>query len=275
MKQNIILFIKGLIIGIGKIIPGVSGSVLAILLGIYDKGIYALSHLQTEFRKNFFFLFKIGLGIFVSIVFGSRFILSLLEHCYFTTMLLFCGLIAGTVPTLLKKGRERGTNNYKITILVFVFFTLFSFVQFQNLKMVLYTWKDFLFFILVGFIEASTMIIPGISGTAILMLLGVYPLILTMFSHLFTLSYLQYNLFIICPFLIGIVLGFLTITKIVYYAMKKYKEKTYAAILGFSLSSLFLLFQKTFTRGGTLIEYSTGFLLFIVGFLISLYFDEK
>lgn len=275
MKENIVLFIKGIIIGIGKIIPGVSGSVLAILLGVYDKGVYALSHLQTEFRKNLFFLCKVGLGIFVSIVLGSQFVLSLLEHYYLVTMLLFCGLISGTVPILKKKGSKRGKTNYSITILVFILFTLFSFVKFQNVQMIEYRGQDFFYLIVVGFIEAATMIIPGISGTAILMLMGVYELILTMFSHLFSLSYIQYNLFIICPFLIGIIIGFLTITKLVYFCMEKYKEKTYAAILGFSLSSLFLLFLKTFQVKGSLLEYTIGICLFLCGFVISMHFEKK
>ncbi|MDD3340609.1 MAG: DUF368 domain-containing protein [Bacilli bacterium] len=262
-------------IGIGKIIPGVSGSVLAILLGVYDKGVYALSHLQTEFKKNLLFLFKVGLGIFVSIVLGSQFVLSLLEHYYFTTMLLFCGLISGTIPLLAKKKSHRGKSSFALTLAIFALFTLLSFIKIENVRMIGYEWGDFLFLILVGFIEAATMIIPGISGTAVLMLLGVYELILTMFGHIFSWNYLKYNAFILAPFLIGIVLGFLTITKLVYYCMQKNEEKAWSVILGFSLSSLFLLLQKTLQYKASLIEWVLGIILFCTGFLVSLYFEKK
>ena len=119
------------------------------------------------------------------------------------------------------------------------------------------------------------MIIPGISGTAVLMLLGVYELILTMFSHFFSWHYLKYNAFVLAPFLIGIVLGFLTITKLVYYCMQKEEEKTWSVILGFSLSSLFLLLQKTLQYRATMFEWGVGVVLFGIGFLVSLYFEKK
>ena len=82
--KNIILFFKGIIIGIGKIIPGVSGSVLALLLGLYDRGLEALQHITK--KENIIFLTLTGSGILLSIVYGSSFILYILEKSYFTIM---------------------------------------------------------------------------------------------------------------------------------------------------------------------------------------------
>ena len=96
--QNLILFFKGIIVGIGKIIPGVSGSMLATLLHIYEDSIYAINHIKEDVRKSIFYLFPIGCGVFLAVLFFSNIVLFFLNHFYVFTMFFFLGLILGTVP---------------------------------------------------------------------------------------------------------------------------------------------------------------------------------
>lgn len=271
--KNAILFFKGILIGIGKIVPGVSGSVLAILLGLYDRGLEAL---QNIFKKeNFLFLSISGSGILLSIVYGSSLILYFLKNNYFPTMLLFCGLILGTV-SVIKKEVKLNSHSKKIyftclTLLI----VAFSNISFNKTYHFNYSKKDFLYFILTGFIEASTMIIPGVSGTAILMLLGVYPIIMETFGHLFSFSYLVYNIRILIPFTMGFIIGFFLVTKCVYYLLRYEKDKTYFMILVFSFSSFLLLLIKTFMSSFSFKEFCIGIFLFVLGYSLSLVLEEK
>lgn len=273
MKETIILFLKGIIIGIGKVIPGVSGSVLALSLGVYEKGVYALSHFTENVKENSWFLFRSGLGILVSITIGSTIILSLLNTYYFSIMLLFCGLIIGTFPNLQKGIHWRNVKNLTLFFLSLLLGLSFCLISFSSEYTYEPGFSSFLFLLLTGFVEAATMIVPGISGTAILMLLGVYPLVLNTFSHLFSFHFLFYNIEILLPFGLGILLATLLVTKSMYYFLSKDEEKTYACICGFSLSSLFLLIQKAFTQSQSFPQFS--FLLCIIGFFLSYYLEKK
>lgn len=271
--EKIILFLKGIIIGIGKIIPGVSGSVLALLLGLYDRGIEALQHFTK--KENFLFLLCTGSGIFLSILCGSSIILWMLKKWYFRIMLLFCGLIFGTIPVIKKevslKTKEKKTIFLCLTLFCILLFSLKTTTTYEFT----YTRKDFFYFTLAGFIEAATMIIPGISGTAILMLLGVYEIVMQTWSHLFSVSYISYNIRILLPFATGFLIGFFSITKSMSYFLKYQKEKTYFMIFVFSLSSFLLLIKKTWMAPFQPKDIIIGIPLFIIGFLLSFCFREK
>ena len=98
-----ILIIKGFIIGIAKIIPGVSGSLVALNLGLYERGIEAISNFFNNVKSNMIFLLNVGIGIIISIIIGSKVIDYALLKFYFPTILLFIGLLIGTIPNLFKK----------------------------------------------------------------------------------------------------------------------------------------------------------------------------
>ena len=105
--NNIILIIKGLIIGFAKIIPGVSGAILAISMGVYDKGINAITCFFKDIKENSRFLFFIGIGIFISMIIGSNIVYYLLDNYYLITMLFFLGLIFGSTPKIFNKRNRR------------------------------------------------------------------------------------------------------------------------------------------------------------------------
>ncbi len=274
MKRIIVLFIKGFIIGLGKVIPGVSGSVLAILLHVYEQGVYALSHFLEKPKSHLFFLLPTGCGILLSIVLGSRCILLILQKYYFPIMLLFCGLILGSIPMIKRKTNLRDPLCKRFFLISFLLCTPISFIK--GPTHIYQTWNVSIAFYLIlpGFVEATTMIIPGISGTAILMLMGVYPLVLNTFSHLLSLQYIYYNLSILLPFSVGLILGTILVTKTIYHFLHKNETCTYSAILGFSLSSVFLLLTQAMVIS-PFCHYVLGFILFFIGYYVSYFFASK
>ena len=227
--------LKGFIIGIGKIIPGVSGSVLAISMGIYNKIIKSISHFFNNIKNNTIFLSKIGIGMIVSITFFSNIIVYLLDNYYLITIFIFSGFIIGSMNNI--KSNINNKDLY-ISFIIFIIFSLFGINNISNTLVVNNNLLHFLLFILIGFIDAVTMIIPGISGTAILMMIGVYKELLNVLSNIF------FNISTVIPFGIGLIIGTILTVKLVDYLFTNYKSKTYSAILGFSYSSIVIMIIK-------------------------------
>ena len=275
MIEGLKLISKGIIIGIGKIIPGVSGGMLAISLNIYDKSLQAISNFFKEPKNNFLFLTKLGIGIVLAILVFSKAITFSLNNYYLPTMLLFIGLILGGIPSIIKKVRtERCLKNYNImfgAILVILIIAIFSSLFRTNKPLTM----SFYIFIIMGIIEAITMIIPGISGTAILMMLGYYKVIIEAFGNLTDVSLFRNSMEIVVPFLIGLIVGIIVLSKIINYILKKETIKSYYAILGFVIGSIILLIKEVFIGVYSLTEIVISLGLLFIGFAISKRLDEK
>jgi putative membrane protein len=276
MLKWVILFIKGFVIGIGKIIPGVSGAILAISLGVYEKGINSINNFFDDIVNNFKFLVTLGLGVMISIVLFSNVIKYSLDTFYLPTMLLFIGLIIGGIPMLFSKVEKKSLNvpNISISIIMFLIVILLSLLNTNNQVVVSNGVGSFLLMILIGFIDAATMIIPGISGTAILMLIGCYDIIIDTLSSLTSFSQIITNIGILIPFGIGIILGIILVVKVMAYLFKNHEIKTYYAIIGFALSSILLLFVQTMNNSYKISQVLIGFILLIIGYNISKKLDS-
>lgn len=260
------LLFKGIIIGIGKIIPGVSGSMLAISMGIYQKMIDAINNFFKDINKNFIFLFKIGLGVFISIVFFSRIILNCLNNYYIITMFFFIGLIIGSFKDINKEIRHK---NNKIIILTTLLTFLLGMININNKINIQNSFLNFIYFIFVGFIDALTMVIPGISGTATLMMIGAYDELMKTFSSLLNFELFYTNFFIMLPFCIGMIIGVLFTVKLINYLFRNYKDNTYSAIIGFSISTIVLMFLKCINSNYNFLNLIFAFYMLIIGLNIS------
>lgn len=267
------LVLKGFIVGLGKIIPGVSGGMLAILLGVYEESVQAIAHFFKNFKKNIFFLSALGIGIMLAITFMSSIIDFSLENYYLPTMLLFIGLMIGGSNSL--KREVEGTNykNYVFQLII-PFFVMISIQFFQNGTFLLNRNYSFFLIFLFGIIDAITMVVPGISGTAILMLLGFYPLLLETFSHLLDPTYLSDTLQIMIPFGLGILVGVLVTVKIVSYLLEKHSISFHYVIISFFASSIFLLLLQTFKNNYSIGTVIISFLFFLFGYFISRVLDS-
>lgn len=252
------LFIKGLIIGLGKILPGVSGSLMAISMKLYEPLLESINSFFKNPKKNIKFLLPILSGIIVSIIIFSKIISILLEKYYFSILLLFTGLIIGSIDFNIKEFKTKKTS--KIIIFV-IFFTLIILINKLSLNITL---KDTFFTnILLGIIEAISTIIPGISGTAIFIVLKKYEMILNMLSNPIT------NINILIPFLIGIIIGIILITKLIIYISKKHPIIFIIIIKAFTLSTLLIMYLNTITINKTIKDIIIGEILLIIGCILS------
>lgn len=245
MKEKIFLFIKGIILGISFVIPGVSGGTLAVLMGIYEELIEAASNFYksvNDFKKYFMYLLPIGLGVVFSVSVFARIIKFGLDKAPIITILIFLGMIIGGIPSLCMN-----VKGYKITIKdtslmlvgmlivlsMLIFHKSSNLVTFDNMNMYGYV---ILFF--VGMLAAVTMVVPGISGSFTLMLIGYYEPVLNMVNEITAFKNLSTNIILMCVFMLGVVLGIVFVSKIIDWCLKHYKKETYYAIIGFVLSSI-------------------------------------
>ena len=256
------IFLKGIIVGIGKIIPGVSGSMLAISMGIYEKLLNSINNFFIDIKNNFIFLFKFGLGVLVSIILFSNIILKCLNSFYIVTIFLFIGLIIGSFSDIKKEIKNK--SNKIIFISFFITMLLGSLNINSNINLDNY-FLNFIYFIVVGMIDAFTMVVPGISGTATLMMIGAYDKLINVYSNLFNIS----NLLILLPFGIGIIIGTILTVKLVNYLFTSYKDKTYNIIIGFTYSTIVFMGINSFKSEYSLASLIISFIMLIIGFLIS------
>ncbi len=265
-------FFKGFVIGIGKIIPGVSGAVLAIIMGIYDKSLYYLSNFRENKKESIKYLFPIVMGIMIAIIVFSKIINYALNKFYLMTMLFFIGLIIGGIPFIARKVKRK---DYYITIIVLIIFLGISITNISNT----YVWKNNLFdmvvFGLSGLVEAIGTVVPGISSTALLMIMGTYNTVISSLGNITNFSNIIINLKILIPFTFGIIIGIIEIVKIVNILFQKYEKKMYSFILGVLLSSVLLLIIQAFQKEFTTMEFIYGIILLFLGIFIGYSMEEK
>ena len=237
--------LRGVAIGIANIIPGVSGGTMMVSMGIYDDVIHAVtgifSHMKQSIRTLLPYVIGMGFGIVVlSFMIGYFF-----EYFPLQTALLFIGLIFGGLPLILPK--VTGAKPSIVEIMVFLaFFVLVIWMQFWTAgtaKVLDTEPKTMIVLFFVGALAAATMVIPGVSGSMLLMSMGYYtPIIDYINSFVIAVVTLDFQTMLFCmgilvPFGLGVVLGVFLISKLVDFLLSRYERLTYFGILGLVLSS--------------------------------------
>lgn len=272
MKKNITLIIKGFIFGIANIIPGVSGGTLAMTMGIYEEMINCISHFFKDIKKSIMFLLPLGIGALTSILLMSKVISKCLEDYPFPTTLFFIGLILGGVPLMIKKVNKSKieVKNIIICSITFLIVAVMSFMSSGNNMVNLQNPQVYMYFILflVGVIAAATMVIPGVSGSFVLMLIGFYKPIVKVVSNLTDFSNLFNNLLILIPFGVGVLVGIILVAKLIEFLFNKYEISTYYAILGFVFASFIGLIKSIVGVPITTLQVFIAVILFITATLI-------
>ena len=260
-------FLEGFIIGLGKIIPGVSGSLFACLFGVYESIIECITK-PKMLIKNFNVMFPLILGIFLSIIFGSGVISILLEHYYKQSMAFFIGMMAFEIFPMIKRNKEIRLKRKEIMGLIILNFIiiLLMFVPLEyNPVISVSVFRDLISLILCGILDAIATIIPGISGTALLMLVGYYKVIIHSLSTLY--------LPVIIPFLIGFIVGVIALARVINYVFKNYKEFMNMAILCLAIISILVLLLELVRK--ILLSDILGLLVFFVIGLFLTYITNK
>lgn len=231
---------RGFCMGISDLIPGVSGGTIAVILGIYDQLLIAISgFFSKEWKNHIGFLIPLGVGMGSAIILLSRLIEYLLEYHHEATQFFFLGLVIGVIPYMMKKADVK--KNFKVNhyVILFLCIALLAFMAFtkpdSELKM-----EGSLTFLMViglflsGWLASMAMLLPGISGSFILLLLGVYPVAINALS--------TFNLPIIAAIGAGVIVGFIVSSKGIRYALSHFPHITYAAIIGLIIGSVFVVF---------------------------------
>lgn len=276
---------RGIVIGVANIIPGVSGGTMAVSMGVYDKLIEAVTDLRKNFKKSFLFLLPYLIGAVLGIVALSFVVRHSLQTWPLQTAGLFIGLIMGGLPVILKNFRGAKINIGHVVIFI-AFFLLVIFMSLN--KDIESTATDFnlnpimiIQLFAVGMIAAATMIIPGVSGSMVLMILGFYNGIISNISQFikallsFDMTGITHGLGVFIPFGIGILIGVALIAKMIRWLFANAPISTYAAITGLILSSPFAIMIETgisSTRIGTL---AGALVLLIIGLAISAYMSRE
>lgn len=278
MKDKILLILKGFVLGIANIIPGVSGGTLAITLGIYERLIDAISHFFKNFKENLKFVMLLGIGILLSLALFSNVIGFCLDNYKFATILFFIGIILGGVPILFKK--VKGTVNvgnglvFTIAFLIVMLMTFMSAGD-KTISLDTLTVVKAISLFFSGMIASASMLLPGISGSFVLMLIGYYHPIVNAIRSLTKFENLFHNVIVLGIAGVGILLGIVLAAKLIEYLLDKYEIPTYYGIIGFVIASIISIFITAVSNPVSIIEIIIGVGLMVVGMFIAKFIGDK
>lgn len=248
--------LRGMVIGLANVIPGVSGGTMMVSMGIYDKLIWSINRLFREFRKCFRILLPYFVGMAVAIILGSVALKVAFEKYPLPTNTLFIGLILGSLPIIVQQIRgERINAGCVVIFLIFAALVIIPKVianqtlvgnninggnQALTLDVI-----HILIYLLLGVIASASMVIPGISGSMMLKIFGYYePIVTQTLGGTFkdaipagNWSLVLHNIGVLLPFAVGIVIGIFGVAKLIEVLLKKWKVYTYCGILGMVVAS--------------------------------------
>lgn len=276
------LVIKGSFIGISNIIPGVSGGTMAVSFGIYDDVIHAFTHVRKEFKASMHILLPLVAGALIGVAGFSMIIEWLLaEHTLYTAFA-FVGLILGGLPILSQSFKESlfETKRKATPIHLFLFAVFFIIVSWMGVadisgsgpETISLGFGPLVALFLVGLVSAAAMVVPGISGSLLMLIMGYYYAVVYTING-FTSNLAAYNLAEMMPFTIllmafalGMLVGIILISKAIDYFFVNYPSFTYASILGLVMASPVAVIANTdaltdLTTGNALVKLVVALLI--------------
>ena len=272
--------LKGMVIGIANIIPGVSGGTMMVAMGIYDKLIHCITHIFKEFKKSILFLIPIVIGMGIALIGGSLGIEMLFEKFPVQTNLLFIGLIVGGLPAIWKnvKGKSIRFGHILAFIAFFALVVVMALLGETegNAVDLSFNLVNVLKLFGVGLIAAATMVIPGVSGSMVLLLLGYYnPIVSAINDFLGALTSLDVDgilngFGILVPFGIGVVVGVLAIAKLIEFIFNKFPLYAYWAIIGLIVASPIAIIAMASLPALTVLNVSTGLVALCLGVFVAM-----
>lgn len=252
--------VKGIFIGAGAIVPGVSSGVLCVIFGIYEKLLDAVLNFFKDIKQNIKFLFPIALGVGIGVLLFSNMLNYLLYEFPIQTKSIFIGLILGTIPSLIKQVNEKETFKPQNVIYLLIALGIGVITVIVENRMNIVSNGDsmsIMYLVMCGAIMSIGIVVPGVSSTIILMLLGVYSVYLQSVANLY--------LPILIPMGIGLILGSIIVMKLTKKLLETYYAQTFYSIIGFTIGSIFVLLPQRMT----LLETILSVLCVILGVYIS------
>ncbi|WP_373808990.1 DUF368 domain-containing protein [Streptococcus ferus] len=265
---------KGVIIALGFILPGVSGGVLASILGLYERIISFLAHMSKDFVKNVLFFIPVGIGGILGIALFSAPLEYLLQHYQVPVLWAFTGAIVGTLPSLLAESTQKSKRDKVDLAFLGLTFVLSGLLLYFLNDLVGTIPANFASFILAGALIALGVLVPGLSPSNLLLIMGLYTPMLTGFKNLDLVG-------VFLPIAIGGALTMLLFSKVMDYALSHYHSRVYHLIIGLVLSSTLLIILPN-PRNAESISYAgTGIgtwlatlIFFVLGILLGAWMSK-
>lgn len=272
--------LKGFIIGAANVIPGASGGTLALVIGIYEKLISALSNIASDLKNSLKTLAPVLLGVAIAFLSLSHVITFCLDKFLFATIMLFFGAVLGGMPMLAGKVKGKKVKPAYIAVAVATFAVVIGLVFLgtgADVDISTFSIGKILLLFVAGAVAAATMVIPGVSGSAFLMTIGLYEPIMNQVKALTSSDGDKgHALVVVLVVAVGIIVGIVGIAKLIDMLLNKYETGTYWAIIGFVLSSAIVILLQNFFLGAgvaanlagtSVVEYIVGAVLAVLGFL--------
>ncbi|HCW9628879.1 TPA: DUF368 domain-containing protein [Staphylococcus aureus] len=264
--------LKGFAMGTSDLVPGVSGGTIALLLGIYNQFIASISGIfSRRFWPSFTFLIPIIIGMLLAMGSLSNPFNYLLSQHHIPTMFFFGGLIIGILPYLLKISNYKTSFTTKHYMMVIAGIAILIVITLMNNgdkhageTLTLSTGLIIKYFI-AGMCASSAMLLPGISGSFMLLVFGVYGTVMLAISEVVKLNFTGLPILLAVGF--GVLAGFIISSKIIQYFLTHHKLMTFALIIGFVVGSLFAVFPGLPTN---IVMWFVSLVVFIIGFIVSL-----
>lgn len=262
MSNALYTMLSGVLIGTCMILPGVSGSVVAIMLGVYEWVLELLNNKDVRNSIKIKKLFPLALGIIIGVFIFGKILLIFYNNYSYEMMYIFIGLILGSIPALI---REINQKNEKLNIKYLIISLVISIILFLTPKIFNVHIENNLNFInlfIGGFLYIAGKIIPGISSSFFLMILGLYEYLLTIITNPLSMTL---NKFItLIPFFLGVIIGLYIFVKLINYLLNKHFSKTYSTIIGFIIGSILAIYPGFELS----IKGALSFILMIVSYVL-------
>lgn len=267
--------IYGITMGIANVIPGVSGGTIAVILNFYDRLMESITLDFKVIKKNLPFLIPLFFGVGIGIVGLSKIMQYLLENFTTQTYFGFIGIVFGSLPLIFFKAKENKNIQPMSWIPFMIAFGIMLYFAFANgdkevaKTMIRYTslnMESFIMCFIAMAIATVTMIIPGISGSLILIIMGMYG---TIYGY----AIAEFNIPLLIPCGLGAVVGILGGAKLIRYVLSRYEQLTYMAILGLLVGSLFQLFMLSNITIAMNLTFFVSIVICIVCFMIIYWFS--
>lgn len=256
-------FLKGIIIALGFILPGVSGGVLAAILGIYERLLSFMAHLTKNFKENFLFFLPVGMGGIVGIGLLSRPLEFLLEHYQLMVLWGFAGAIFGTLPVLYKESTSKKKRDsidwiWMIGTMSIGFLALYFMDDIFGIVP-----ADFFGFVLAGALLALGVLVPGLSPSNLLLVLGLYDPMLSGFKSFDIIG-------VFLPIAIGGIAAIFLFSKTMDKLLANYHSRVYHFILGIVIASTALIVIPPVAdySQATVLTMVVSMILFALGYML-------
>lgn len=285
--NHLLKIIKGSLVGLGSILPGISGSMVATILNIYQDLITALNQFTKHPIKAILSVWQYIVGVALGYLIGFLFIKILFDNFPIPFTLLFIGFILGSIPSVTKetKNQKKSWGHYLTMILAILLMILFLFVQEASASAS--DWTYYLVVFVIGLITAASLITPGLSAATLLMALGYFHLLIGLVDDVavaivtFNISGIASSLPMLLILALGVLVGMIVMGKLMYQILIHYRLYFYMAVLGIIIISPFNIFfeLQSSTEHNVLIthwlNWVIGGMLLVGGFILTYTLSTK